>query len=460
MKQTAFLIPLFLCLVLTSFTQDLVLPQRSSLGILMHPMNDSITRANGLTTGTGVYAGNILEGFTCDALGMKTGDVLLRINTTETNSSTDVIDAIGALRAGDPIHLSYARKGKVIQKKGKAVARPRETSEIADVSYGSFEYGGNHIRTILHTPIGIDHPPVVYYLQGYTCQSIDLAYSPNHTIRKLIDDWVASGYAVYRIEKPGLGDNQCEKGCMEIDFIEEVNNFNHGYEHLLRLPNIDTNSIFLFGHSLGGIVAPILGNNFTPKGIITYGTVVNSWFEYMQELTRVQGEMFHLSYEEIERDLRNATPFWYELFVANTSNTDILENDSIRAMLEREGALTDFENGYFMDRHYTFWASLHDVRFVDVWLGVQSNVLALYGALDIQALNADHIKTIAAIVNEQHPGKGTYEIIPNADHGFVYFDSMADNVNALNSGTYGRQMADHYHPGIAQSTVQWMNALR
>lgn len=433
------------------------LKRKGSLGIRMQPMSDSIAVLYNIEKGKGLYILKAVPNSTVGNLGMKNGAVLLKINDQETNSLNDLFAITNNVYENDQISISYFQNGKSTTMKGVVKGRPKEKSEIADVYYGQVDFDGNHLRSILYTPKNSRNPPVVYFLQGYTCQSTEFSRSPNFSIMKLINDWVKAGYAVYRVEKANVGDSDCDIDCSEMNFNQELEGFRQGYISLQKNKKIDPNNIFLFGHSMGGVVAPILAKEFNPKGVITYGTVVNSWFEYMQELTRVQGEVFNSPFNEIERDLRNSLPFWYELMVEQKSNADILENEKIKSQLESEGILELFENGQFMDRHYTYWATLNQVNLVDTWLNVESNVLAIYGEFDIQALNANHVKTIAKIVNATHPGKGQYDIIPNADHGFVYFDSLEDNVNALTNGQYMQQLINHYHPGIAKSTITWMN---
>lgn len=450
----------FILATLTFTTQAQELQRRASLGVYLEPMNDSISEAQHTDKGKGVLIPNVQPNSTASKAGIVANCVLLNINDKETNSIQDVLREAQNLRGGDQVKLTYSKDRKVFSKKVKAVPHPIETSNVADITYGQVDYEGNQLRSILYTPKGINNAPVVYFLQGLPCQSVEYLGAQEITLKKMIDDWVKAGYAVYRVEKPGMGDSKCDKGCFDINFNEEVEAFRQGYLSLQKISNIDTENIFLFGHSLGGIIAPVLAKELHPKGVITYGTLVNSWFEYMQELTRVQGEIFHLPYEEIEQDLRRSTPFWYELMVEQKTNLEILENDSIAKALEDEGILDEFRNGYFMGRHYTYWPTLNSTSLFNTWLDVKSHTLAIYGEFDIQALNPNHIKTIAAIVNSHNPGKGAFKIIPNADHNFIRFDSMEANVQAINNGEIRQRLVDAYHPGIVESTVEWMNEVR
>jgi len=43
---------------------------------------------------------------------------------------------------------------------------------------------------------------------------------------------------------------------------------------------VDQDNVFIVGHSMGGVFAPILAAEFPVKGIAVYGTVVKTWTEY------------------------------------------------------------------------------------------------------------------------------------------------------------------------------------
>ena len=432
------------------------LKRKASLGVMLETVNDSMSTANGLDSNKGLFIGSVLENSTASRMGLRQGDIITELNNAPISSIQEILAEIGKYREGEKLTATVYRNGRQVTATGMARARPKEQSDLAEVEYGVVEYPGNRLRSILHLPKNKIKPPTVFFIQGYPCQSVDLAFLPQHPTRKLIDDWVQAGFAVYRIEKPGMGDSQSQKDCFELNFSEELEAFKNGYLDLIQNPKIDSDNIFLFGHSIGGIIAPVIASEFQPKGVITYGTVVNTWFEYMQELTRVQGVYFNEPDSVIEEDIRNATPFWYEMLVSQKSIDEILENAEIYRLLEEEGTLESFKSGQFIQRHHTYWTGIQNLYLTRIWAKVQSKVLALYGEFDIQALNADHIYAIERIVNRHFKGNAQAQVIEGADHGFVGFHSMSENIQTLNSGQYGNYLREHYHAGIAQTTINWM----
>lgn len=434
------------------------LKRKASLGVMIEAINDSIAKLMNVKPNMGLLVREVLPNATAEKMGLKTGDVILTLNEIPVNTIPALLGNLSDVRANDKIAVRFIRDGKEQTATGLATPKPTEQSAFGKVEYGSINYDGNQLRTILHIPNGIEHPPVVFYIQGYVCQTIDLAFAPDHTIRKLIDNWVEAGFAVYRVEKPGEGDSESDKPCLELNFEEEVQAFKYAYEDLKKDSRIDGENIFLFGHSIGGIIAPVLASEYLPRGVITYGTVMNTWFEYLQELTRVQGVMFNSPDTEIESDIRNATPFWYEMLVLKKSNTEILKNAQIYEQLEEEGTLEAFQNGQHNDRHYNYWSGIQDINLSQEWSSVESNVLALHGEYDVQALNADHIYAIERTVNLTHAGNAEAKVISGADHGFVAFESMEENIKVLSTGAYTSHMRHHYHTGIAESSIDWIKA--
>ena len=54
-----------------------------------------------------------------------------------------------------------------------------------------------------------------------------------------------------------------------------------GLNYSLKMPEIDSENIFLFGHSLGGVTAPLIAAEVPVRGIINYGSVATTWYEYL-----------------------------------------------------------------------------------------------------------------------------------------------------------------------------------
>ncbi|TVQ71110.1 MAG: hypothetical protein EA363_06565 [Balneolaceae bacterium] len=138
---------------------------------------------------------------------------------------------------------------------------------------------------IINKPAGEEPMPALLLIPGYTCASIE-HLRETHPYRRLIDAYVDAGYVTLRIEKSGLGDSWNTPECASTDLHDEIESFEQGLKTLRSLPYVDPSRIIIYGHSMGGVVAPAISARHDIAGVIAYGTVALSWFEYMLGLVQ------------------------------------------------------------------------------------------------------------------------------------------------------------------------------
>ncbi len=452
MKQLKYITIVFVLLFVQQTFEAQTLKRKGLLGIMMQTLTDSIAIQNNLNIKTGVHITTVMPSTTFSNLGIKQNDVLTKLNGTSVNTIQDVLTLTNQLREGDAIEVEYYSNNKKLTNSTTIKGRPIETFEKGDVTYGEVVYKDNMLRSILVTPKHIQKAPVVYFLQGYTCGSIETVSNDN-PMKKLMNDWLDSGFAVYRVEKPGVGDSQSKKHCSEISFDEELTAFKEGYKDLLKQEAIDANNIFMFGHSMGGVIAPLLNEVKAPKGIMVYGTVGKNWYDYMVDLYTVQPKHFGVSDAQIKEDNKVNLKFNDDFLINKLSGEEMLKNDAYVAFFNA----ADFERNQYIGRHFKFWQNLADVNIPNVWSKVKTNVFAMHGEFDIQAINPKGAKIIAEIVNK-NGGKGDFMLIKNTDHGFVNFKSMQHNVETLGNGSYMTHARDNYSVMLGEESVRWMSS--
>ncbi len=429
------------------------LQRKASLGIMMQPLNDSLVSTLNLDSSEGLYIMDVAPGGTVNAIGMQSGAVLKRINGKQVNEINDVFSSIANFRAEDDITLAYIQNGEEISKKGKGIAKPMETYTNAEIIYDEVRYEGNVLRSILYKPKNIKNPPIVYFMQGYTCGSIDLPFSSDQPYRRLVHDWVEAGFAVYRIEKPGVGDSESLINCAEINFDQELLAFKEGYKNMLKIKDIDSDNVFMFGHSMGGIIAPLLNQVKEPRGIITYGAGGKRWYDYMIDLYTIQPKHFGVSDTQIKEDNKINLRFNDDLLINKLSGDEMAKKEEYAALFNLE----DFERGQYIGRHFKFWQGLADIDIPNAWAQIRTNVLAMHGQFDIQAINEKGAQQIVDIVNK-NGGNGSFVLIAKADHGFVNFNSMQHNVETLANGSYGTHMRNNYNSKVSEESIGWMKS--
>lgn len=453
MKHYSFFAATIVLLIFSSPTSNAQsLKRKGLLGIMMQTLNDSIATQHNLEINSGVYVMTVMPNSTFANLGVEQGNILTLLNNTPVNTIQDVLAITSNLYEGDTIEAEFYSNNQKKTKSTALLGRPLESFENANVTYGEVVYEGNALRSILVVPKEIKNAPVIYFLQGYTCGSVETA-SDDNPMKKLMNDWVNAGFAVYRIEKPGVGDSQSEKHCTQLSFDEELKAFQEGYRDLLNKESIDTNNIFMFGHSMGGVIAPLLHDIKSPRGIITYGSIGQNWYDYMIDLYTIQPKHFGVSDAQIKEDNMVNLKFNEDFLINKLSGSEILEN-KVYAEFFSANELS-FRQNQYIGRHFDFWQNLADINIPEAWAKVTSDVLAMHGEFDIQAISPIGAKRIAEIVNENE-GRGDFILIKNADHGFVNFNSMQHNVQTLGNGTYMSHARDNYSKDLGKESARWI----
>jgi hypothetical protein len=430
------------------------LKRKGLLGIMMQTLTDSIAIQNNLEVKTGVHITTVMPNSTFANLGVKQGDILTKLNGNTVSTIQDVLAITGQLYEGDKVEAEFYSNNSKKNKSTALLGRPIEAFENGNVTYGEVVYEGNVLRSILVTPKQVEKAPVVYFLQGYTCGSVETVSNDN-PMKKLMKDWVDAGFAVYRVEKPGVGDSKSSKHCMEISFDEELTAFKEGYKDLLKQDSVDAENIFMFGHSMGGVIAPLLSEMKSPRGILTYGSIAQNWYDYMVDLYTIQPKHFGISDTQIKEDNKINLKFNKDFLINKLSGEEILANKAYSDFFS--ASIAGFKQNQYIGRHFDFWQSLADIDIPEAWAKVKTNVLAMYGEFDIQAISPKGAQKIADIVND-NGGKGDFILVKKADHGFVNFNSMQHNAQTLSNGTYMSHARDNYSTGLGIESIKWMKA--
>jgi len=86
--------------------------QRGYLGLMIRSVDENLYREKELEVTEGVYVDSINVNSAAGEAGVKVGDVIQKVNSTETATSGELLEAIGRLRPGDEVTLTVDRSGK------------------------------------------------------------------------------------------------------------------------------------------------------------------------------------------------------------------------------------------------------------------------------------------------------------------------------------------------------------
>lgn len=440
----------FLCfLFIPNFCFAQELPRKGSLG----------AAARNVETGSYIEISQVLSGSTAESVGIQQGDKLLSVNGRAFSQTSDLIAYTSTWRAGEELRATIRREDQKLTLSGTVKGKPLETSPHGEVIYGAVPFREGKLRSILELPRGVDRPPVLFFLQGFSCSSIDYYYDDQAPVKQLTEGLVEQGIAVFRVEKPGMGDCIGLPPCEEIGYQFEVEAFTAALRMLKEMEAVDTDNIYLFGHSLGGVTAPLLAEQVPVKGIINYGSVATSWYEYLLKVLREQEVIMGRDYETVERNVRIREPILHDFLVEKKTPKELAANPDYAPYLSN--GLPALEGNYTLGRHYTFMPEINDVNLTRALKNADCRLLAIHGEYDIHAVDAEWAETQAAIVNAYRPGQGEWVILEGTEHGFATVPSMDEHIRLRNQGALDLDyMSEHYNPALTRLVAEWIEKVR
>ncbi|GJM36410.1 MAG: hypothetical protein DHS20C18_54110 [Saprospiraceae bacterium] len=429
------------------------LQRRGSFGIEPVPVTEELKTSLGLQKAGGILVNTVFPNMTYSALNGQRGDVILKINQQDIEGVPQLMAVRNKMRADDPMTIQVWRDGKTMTLQGKVQAIPYEQAKNAEVIYDAMIYKGGKIRLIINKPNKAGKHPTIFFVPGYTCSSID-NLSGIHPYRKLIDSLSNLGYAIFRMEKPGIGDNEDTGDCQQLGFDNELEAYRVAYKQLRHYDFIDTENVFIWGHSMGGLYAPLIAREVQPKGVIIYGITHELWPEYLLKMIRYQNPLLGNDYVETERDLRALYALIYEHYYQHKSSKELAKNPAYKTILERDFAF-DGEN-QILYRHEDFWRELAEHPLSEAWAQTRSHILSMYGGADMEAVNDVSQKEIVRLVNHYHPGYGTFQLIPETDHSMIRVGSMEEGAKIRSQPGYRRLLETQFNYDIVTHTHQWI----
>jgi serine protease Do len=84
---------------------------RGYLGVQIQPLSQAIADSLGMKTTNGALVDQAMAGTPAAEAGLKSGDVITKLNGEEVKDASDLTRHVGALKPGDKVELSYLRDG-------------------------------------------------------------------------------------------------------------------------------------------------------------------------------------------------------------------------------------------------------------------------------------------------------------------------------------------------------------
>jgi Trypsin-like serine proteases, typically periplasmic, contain C-terminal PDZ domain len=389
------------------------LRRRGAAGGQIAPLPDDLKTR--LKIKNGVLVEAAVPQSAAEAAGLQRGDVILKAGDVEVATPDEFVALVRRFYGGDRLNLLLNRDGREISKTLTLKPRPQETHPDFDILYRTIVSNGVRRRVIVTKPKGEGkRNPALLFLAGVGCYSQD-NLSEDSVHRKIFYALTQKGFVTMRVEKSGMGDSE-GADCMDpsVDFETETAAYIEGLKALKSYDFVDPAKVFLFGHSMGGISAPLVASNQTLAGIIVAGTVGKSWFEYELENLRRQMLLGGASNDAVEREVRQKEYCNYRLYRLKETPEQISKD-----------APYCFTMSIQPPAPYTYMRQVADLNLAEKWKNVNAPVLVIYGSSDYLTSAEEH-KYLTAMLNKYRPGSAWYLELPNTDHGFASVPSQAE----------------------------------
>jgi pimeloyl-ACP methyl ester carboxylesterase len=416
-------------IIALSFTDEYCTGQQllrsASFGAAVSDLTDSSRIALKLSTKSGTVIKKVIDGSSAFNAGFAVNDVLVSMDDESIENTAYFLQLLKKHHGGDKIKIGYYRNSKLTNTVVNLLAKQMESSNDFDIIYSSVVSGSNHLRTIITKPKGNGIYPAVLLISGIGCYSIDnISVAEIKSLKMWVDSLTMNGFVTIRVEKTGMGDSQGIP-CSECDFDTEKQGFADGLKQLKSLPYVDKEKIFIAGFSIGGIIAPLIAQKESIKGIIVYGTVGRNWLEYELDNTLRQQLLENRPADSIDIYMRGEYIRLFELFVEKKAPEQIMkEHPETKSHLFTYPMRTEY------------FQQVADVNIHELWMKTKVKVLSMHGSSDFVSSASEH-KQIAETVNQYHPGNATYVEIPNADHWSLNteseFQSLLQQTTDLNT---------------------------
>ena len=375
----------------------------------------------------GMVVRRLEKGSALERSGVREGDLVLRIGTISLADQIIAGKTIRSYKAGDNAELTITRGDTLARHMVRLAARPLESYKGVDVTYGSVITDiGHQVRTIFTSPKSVKAKvPAIFIVQWLSCDQVEINSQRVSRYDSLFYQLITeSGFAVMRVEKPGLGDSE-GPDCTECDYNTELAAYSAALKALKKNAVVDTSSIYVLGISIGASGAPLLFSKENIKGMIVTGGFSKTWFEHMLEIERRRLELSGSSPGEISAMIMKYTKFYDEYLIGKKTPMQVLnEHPDLKGIW--------YENDeHQYERPAAYYQQVQDKNVAEAWTQVNFPVLVIYGEYDWIMSRSDH-QEIADIVNRRKPGSATYTEIKMMSHNFTLHPSINDAFSGAN----------------------------
>ena len=449
---------ILLCSIISSVNAQ-VLKRKYSNGFRYQILTAEIKQEKSFNGDQGVFVEGVVPNSTSESAGIKEGDIIVEINGTAiADVSTFASPPLSEITVGNPVAYKVWRNKDFVQLRTTAKAKVSKTKQGIHYEYGEIKTSFGYLRTLLSKPVNTSGKlPAILFIQGNICESV-IEVPEKDPYEQFCNEMTLRGYAVMRIDKPGAGDSEGKfTTCNQMTFNQELEQFQAGLESLMKNNSIDSKKIYLFGHSMGGVITPILAStNPAVKGAMVYGTLTTNFGSFYPEiinrslLQSGNSPDVALAYKNYTKEVITA------IFDENkTPQQIIIDKPEYESVLQQVFGWNEKDNTIIY-RSLAFNRELNKIDPKKYWEKVTCPILSIYGTSDFEAIDKDYATAMLGWTNAKNAKHSKAIILENTDHAFALVGSMEEGIKLKHSGNYAQIMQDKFNPLVVAKTVEWL----
>ncbi len=353
---------------------------------------------------------SIQEGSPLQKAGIRSNDIILKVNNTFIGNTEIWSDVTYGLKGGASTMLEVLRREKKLQFSVRLNSIPKELHDGLETFYEEVAttYGITQ-RTIITKPKNQGKQAAIVLIGGLSCSSIETYPGRKGNWVQTIKDLVEkSGMVVMRIEKPGVGDS--EGDCGESDFLTDLEGYRAAIKNLKSKAYVDPSKIVVYGSSMGSALAPLLVNEFDLAGVISDGTFFKTWFEHMLEIERRILQFQGNSESEIVEKLNKYyIPLYYGM---------LIQKKTYQEVIDEYPALSEFNYHspeHMYGRPVAYYQQLQNFDLAGQWEKIKVPVRILRGTNDWIMSSFDNQMIVEVLKKNGHTDHILHEYV-GLDH--------------------------------------------
>jgi pimeloyl-ACP methyl ester carboxylesterase len=387
----------------------------------------------------GVIVKHVSVGGSADRAGVRAGDMILKVGEATAAGNSTVSSFRFAGTAGRPVDIRLLRATEHITVRAIPRAAARESHVGIETEWGVVAGpGGLRLRSILTLPPAAARRSAVYIVGWLSCDSVEIATEHPDSTALLIQDIVEhSGSAVFRLDKPGVGDS--EGVCSTTDFATELEGYRRAFAALRADARINPKRIVVVGISNGGGFAPLVPGDAEVAGYIAVDGWSKTWFEHMIDLERRRLVLSGTQPAAIGPAMAALSEFHAAYLFDQLTPAEVLRRRPQLAGFWYDGP--DSQYG----RPAAFYHQLQRLDLAAAWARVRAPTLVVWGEYDWIMDRADQ-EQIVQLVNGDGVQRAALLVVPGTDHNFgrhpdrqTAFDRNGDGIYPPE---YGQKIVD------------------